>query len=51
MLAHNWFELSVRGIHVAMVGAWLLFDFVVYWLHFKIKDASAPSMRGWNAPG
>ncbi len=42
MLAHNWFELSVRGVHVAMVGAWLLFDFVVYWLHFKIKDASAP---------
>lgn len=42
MLIHNWFELSVRGIHVAMVGAWLLFDFVVYWLHFKIKDAGAP---------
>ena len=39
---HNWFELSVRGLHVAMVGAWLLFDFVVYWLHFKIKDALAP---------
>lgn len=39
---HGWLELSVRGIHVAMVGAWLLFDFVVYWLHFKIKDAAAP---------
>ena len=25
-----------------MVGAWLLFDFVVYWLHFKIKDPQAP---------
>ena len=42
MNTHNWFEISVRGIHVAMVGAWLLFDFVVYWLHFKIKDATAP---------
>ncbi|MBK5255453.1 MAG: hypothetical protein JJE39_05420 [Vicinamibacteria bacterium] len=39
---HGWLELSVRGLHVAMVGAWLLFDFVVYWLHFKIKDAAAP---------
>ena len=42
MINHNWLELSVRGLHVAMVGAWLLFDFVVYWLHFKIKDATAP---------
>ena len=41
-MAHGWFEFSMRGLHVAMVGAWLLFDFVVYWLHFKIKDAAAP---------
>ena len=41
-MVHNWFELSLRGLHVAMVSAWLLFDFLVYWLHFKIKDAEAP---------
>lgn len=34
--------LSVRGIHALMAAAWLLFDFVVFWLHFKIKDAAAP---------
>lgn len=42
MNTHSWFEFSLRSIHVVMVGAWLLFDFIVYWLHFKIKDAEAP---------
>jgi hypothetical protein len=35
-------EIFFRGLHVLMVGAWLLFDFIVYWLHFKVKDARAP---------
>jgi hypothetical protein len=35
-------EIFFRGLHVVMVGAWLLFDFIVYWLHFKVKDARAP---------
>jgi len=34
-------EILVRGVHALMVAAWLLFDFIVYWLHFKIKDATA----------
>lgn len=34
--------LSVRGIHALMAATWLLFDFVVFWLHFKVKDAGAP---------
>lgn len=38
-------EISVRGVHVAMVLAWLIFDFIVYWLHFKVKDASAPTIE------
>lgn len=37
----SYLETAVKGVHVAMVGAWLLFDFVVYWLHFKIKDPQA----------
>lgn len=31
-----------RGTHALMAAAWLLFDFVVFWLHFKIKNADAP---------
>jgi hypothetical protein len=34
-------EISVRGIHAFMVAGWLLFDFIVYWLHFKVKDPTA----------
>jgi hypothetical protein len=33
---------GLRGLHAFMAAAWLILDFVVYWLHFKIKDASAP---------
>jgi hypothetical protein len=42
MVVHSGFELALRGLHAAMVGAWLLFDFLVYWLHFKVKNAEAP---------
>ena len=34
--------LSVRAAHALMAATWLLFDFVVFWLHFKVKDADAP---------
>ena len=35
-------DISFRGIHALMAAAWLLFDFVVFWLHFKIKDPNYP---------
>ncbi|MBK7706396.1 MAG: hypothetical protein IPN69_00475 [Acidobacteria bacterium] len=35
-------DISFRGVHALMAAAWLLFDFIVFWLHFKIKDASQP---------
>jgi hypothetical protein len=39
-------EIAFRGIHVVMVAAWLLFDFIVYWLHFDVKNpAVAMSSR------
>jgi hypothetical protein len=34
--------ITFRGIHALMAAAWLLFDFVVFWLHFKVKNAEAP---------
>jgi hypothetical protein len=27
-----------RGVHAFMAAAWLLFDFIVFWLHFGVKD-------------
>ncbi len=36
-------DISFRGIHALMAAAWLLFDFIVFWLHFKVKDANAPT--------
>ena len=36
---------SLQGIHALMVGTWLVFDFVVYWLHFDIKDPAVPLER------
>lgn len=33
-------DISFRGIHALMAAAWLLFDFLVYWLHFGVKDAT-----------
>ena len=34
-------EIVVRGIHAFTVAAWLILDFIVFWLHFKIKDPLA----------
>ena len=31
-------EVGFRLLHAFMAAAWLLFDFVVFWLHFGIKD-------------
>lgn len=41
MDAHSVTEIAFRGIHSFTVAAWLLLDFIVFWLHFKIKDARA----------
>lgn len=38
-------EIAIRGVHILMVLAWLVFDFIVYWLHFKVKDPSAPTVE------
>ncbi|MBS1797728.1 MAG: hypothetical protein JSS81_28150 [Acidobacteria bacterium] len=35
-------DITFRGIHALMAAAWLLFDFIVFWLHFKIKDPDYP---------
>ncbi len=35
-------DISFRGIHALMAAAWLLFDFLVYWLHFGVKDETRP---------
>jgi hypothetical protein len=40
----GFWETLFRGIHALMVAAWLLFDFIVYWLHFDIKNP--PVLRG-----
>jgi predicted nucleic acid-binding Zn ribbon protein len=36
---------SLQGTHALMVGTWLVFDFVVYWLHFDIKNPAVPLHR------
>jgi hypothetical protein len=38
----NIVDISFRGVHALMAAAWLLFDFIVFWLHFKIKDPEYP---------
>ena len=35
-------EVSVRWLHGMMVVGWLLFDFLVYWLHFDVKNPEVP---------
>jgi len=35
-------ETSVRWLHAGMVAGWLLFDFLVYWLHFDVKNPEVP---------
>ena len=34
-----------RGTHALMAAAWLLFDFLVFWLHFDVKNPSIPLAR------
>jgi len=34
-------SISFRGVHALMAATWLLFDFLVFWLHFKVKDSTA----------
>lgn len=35
-------EVSVRWLHAAMVAGWLLFDSLVYWLHWDVKNPDIP---------
>lgn len=35
-------SITFRGVHALMAATWLLFDFLVFWLHFKVKDSTAP---------
>ena len=35
-------DVAVRGTHAFMAAAWLLFDFLVYWLHFDVKNPAVP---------
>ena len=35
-------ETSFRWLHAGMVAGWLLFDFLVYWLHFDVKNPAVP---------
>lgn len=35
-------DVGLRGLHAFMAAAWLLFDFLVYWLHFEVKDPGVP---------
>jgi len=38
-------DVLFRGSHALMAAAWLLFDFLVFWLHFDVKDPSIPVER------
>ena len=38
----NVIETSFRWLHAGMVAGWLLFDFLVYWLHFDVKNPAVP---------
>lgn len=38
----NLVDVSFRWLHALMVAAWLLFDFLVYWLHFDVKNPKVP---------
>jgi len=35
-------DITFRGVHAFMAATWLLFDFLVFWLHFGIKDETRP---------
>lgn len=38
-------EVSMKGVHAFMAAAWLLFDFLVFWLHFDVKNPEVPLER------
>lgn len=38
-------DVFFRGTHALMAAAWLLFDFLVFWLHFDVKDPTIPLER------
>ena len=38
-------DVAFKGIHAFMAAAWLLFDFIVFWLHFDVKNAEIPLER------
>jgi hypothetical protein len=38
-------DVFFRGTHALMAAAWLLFDFLVYWLHFDVKNPAVPLER------
>jgi hypothetical protein len=38
----NLVDISFRGVHALMAAAWLFFYFVVFLLHFQIKDPNYP---------
>ncbi|MCP3962514.1 MAG: hypothetical protein GY719_32125 [bacterium] len=38
-------DVTFKGIHAFMAAAWLLFDFIVFWLHFDVKNAQVPVER------
>lgn len=35
-------DVTFRWLHAFMVAGWLLFDFLVYWLHFDVKNPDVP---------
>ncbi len=35
-------DVGLRWLHGLMVVGWLLFDFLVYWLHFDVKNPNVP---------
>ena len=38
-------DVFFRGTHALMAAIWLLFDFIVFWLHFDVKNPSIPLER------
>ena len=36
---------SLRMVHGLMAAGWLLFDFLVFWLHFDVKNPEVPLER------
>ncbi len=38
-------DVAFKGIHAFMAAAWLLCDFIVFWLHFDIKNPRIPVER------